>query len=362
MLSKFNRRKNLFLRNIKTKFIKYIFDKKNKACFDRNKIKHILFLRDDDKLGDMIVSTISFKAAKKSGFTVSVIAGPTTEKIINNNKYVDNIFVYKKGYLNACKISHEINLLDNKINLIIDVGDELRPETLLLLSLIKNKFLLGFNKKNYMLYDISLIDNPKDAHHVTFRHKKAMEFLGVNLVDENYHINVPETIEKEVSLFLNNIGENILIINPFAASSHRCLSKRQMKEISTYIHNKYCGMKIIIIGSQDKIKNLKIDYAITSPFNTFFHSVALIKNSDFILSPDTSIVHVCQAFNKPLLALYRKDPINEEKINSKIWGPNNKNALILFTTEECGDISSIKSESILKTFNLLIKNHENIHN
>ena len=52
---------------IKEKLSKILFDKKNKREeeFDLNKLNRILFLRYDDKIGDMVDTTMMFREIKK---------------------------------------------------------------------------------------------------------------------------------------------------------------------------------------------------------------------------------------------------------------------------------------------------------
>lgn len=73
-----NRRKNIYLRRLKARVVKWLLDKPNPNCFspkDLPSIRKVLFLRNDNKLGDMIVSTFSFRELKKQLPSVEISVG-----------------------------------------------------------------------------------------------------------------------------------------------------------------------------------------------------------------------------------------------------------------------------------------------
>ncbi len=49
--------------------------------------------------------------------------------------------------------------------------------------------------------------------------------------------------------------------------------------------------------------------------------MALIAQAELIISPDTSVVHMAAAWNKPLIAVY-KDVL----LNNRLWAPGYDNA------------------------------------
>ncbi|MGL6099176.1 MAG: glycosyltransferase family 9 protein, partial [Fusobacteriaceae bacterium] len=77
-----------------------------------------------------------------------------------------------------------------------------------------------------------------------------------------------------------------------------------------------------------------------------------IKKSDYVVSPDTSIVHIAAAFKKKMTAIYRADSL--EDMNSKLWAPNYKEARQIFSIHlnkkpgEEADINLFKIEEILE--------------
>ena len=68
---------------------------------------------------------------------------------------------------------------------------------------------------------------------------------------------------------------------------------------------------------------------------TIFHTIELIRYSIQIISTDTSTVHIAAGFNKPIIAIYKDDPIS-----FKHWNPNCKGKThILFYKENINEVS-----------------------
>ena len=75
---------------------------------------------------------------------------------------------------------------------------------------------------------------------------------------------------------------------------------------------------------------------------TIFHTIELIRHSVQLISTDTSTVHIASGFNKPIIAMYKKDPIA-----FKHWNPNCSNEThILFYKENINELNpeEIKAE------------------
>ena len=94
---------------IKEKLSKILFDKKNKREeeFDLNKLNRILFLRYDDKIGDMVVTTMMFREIKKKypNCKIDIVLKTKSDCIIDENPYIGNIYRYKKNILKDYRLS-----------------------------------------------------------------------------------------------------------------------------------------------------------------------------------------------------------------------------------------------------------------
>ncbi len=58
----------------------------------------------------------------------------------------------------------------------------------------------------------------------------------------------------------------------------------------------------------EKVTEISLDYVVASyKTNTILDVAALINQLDFIITPDTSIVHIASAFNKPIVTIHENN-------------------------------------------------------
>lgn len=353
----FNRKKNIALRAFKTRVSKVFLNKKNNNRFTPSKlkeIKKILYLRHDNKIGDMIISTLAFREIKKQlpKAKVSVITGPASAQIIENNRNVDNIYLYKKGFFNLLKLGKKLR--KEHFDLYIDMDEAPTWQSLLLLRLIAPRYALGFNRKEYTYYNIN-IDYDFNAHHITQLHQAVFTALRLGKIDRAYDIFVPKALKNKAQKFLDSLprAKANVIINPFAASKHRALSFEQ----TVFTANNLQGYNFIIVGSPKDIntftkgkelpKNL---FPAPQQPEGFYYSFALMSQADYVITPDTSIVHAAIAFEKPVLAIYR----DGKNLTLPVWGPGPmaKKHIILMGP---ADLNTLDPQRITNTFLELLK-------
>lgn len=334
-LRRLNRNFNHKMRAVKAAVSKFFFDHKNTNTYTKDKIKKIksvLFLRNDDKIGDMIASTPSFREIKKDipDVKVYVITGKTCEKIIKDNKNVDEIFIYEKKWLKILKLGLRLRKL--KVDLYIDMDKIPTAQATFLLFLIKPIYAFTFNRPDFNAYNIRT--NFDFNTHVTQWHKKAFDTIGLNYSSATYELNVPDQNISDAKTFINTLprDKKNIVINPFAASKRRHISPEQLITLT----NSLSVYNFILIGEEKKIN--KILESVKLPGNVFinkgyyslYDSMALIKLCDIVISPDTGIVHVACALSKDLVALYKES----DKMNQINWGPFGTNYRIVQMPED----------------------------
>ena len=336
-----NRKKNLWLRAKKAQLAKFLLDRKSPEHYSPSafkSIKKVLFLRYDDKLGDMIISTISFHNLKTlfPKIFIGVITGNNAAKIIENNKDVDKIYFYKRSWFKILKLG--LALRKEKYDLVIDIDREPTAQSIFLLRLIKARFTFGFNRAGYKLYNINKTYQWNSGH-ITKLHKAVFEGLKIlprdYKFDFRYILPLPKEsvkLAEKIIKPLKKEGEKLIIFNPFAASRRRCFSAKQALEIAALLKN----YQILIIGPADKLKTffkgekaLPANLALVSQENALkggiLLNIALLKQADILISPDTYIVHAANAFNKKQICVY----LSSDQENIILWGPNSQNATLL---------------------------------
>lgn len=329
-----NRKKNLALRAFKAKVAKSVFDSKNTNIFKKENvsiIKKICFLRNDNKIGDMIVATSVFKEFKKAipNVEISVVTGPACKSIVLHNPNVNKIFVYKRNLRAIYKLGK--TLQQEHFDLYIDMDKANTFESLFLLWLTKPKYAFGFNRQNYKMYNITC-DFDFNKHHITEWYQQLFNCLGLDsYTNLSYELFLSEQEENNAKMFLQSLPSRpTILINAFAGSQQRCLTVEQIQTLVKNLKDYNC----VLIGPKNRMQNFisNVDWPSNfyhSPFDFSLYDIfALIKLADLLISPDTSYVHAASAFNTKQVAIYNKDDV----INTLVWKPLGDNSHLVYAT------------------------------
>lgn len=339
MIRKLNRRIQDYLRPKRLAFGKWLWDKKCKKYLefikkdgnlDMSKVKSILFLRYDGKIGDMVITTLIFRELKKyyKDIEIGVVTRGGAKDIIKFNPYIDNIYEYQKG-----KESTLAKKLELKYDVLVDFNEQLKINQMKFINLCKAKINIGLEKYDWNLFDFTY--KKAGNNHISETYKNLLELLGIKTPNTGYDIFVTKEIEKKVNEKIAKLGE-FIVLNPYAASKYRCFSKNKIIEIIDYCLEKFEKNIVIIAEKERKNEVLDIikDYknrVCYVELNGILEVVEMIGKAAYLITPDTSIVHIGVAKNIPMSAVYRADKV--EDLNSKVWGPNSENAKQIFSTD-----------------------------
>ena len=310
------------LRTLRLNIGKKIIDKKTPISKILTQPKKILFLRHDGKIGDYIVSSFAFREIKKDSPStyIGVVCSEKNAYLFKQNPYIDRLYLVKTkdicDYIRCGK-----KLAQEKYDVVIDPTIVLRNRDLIFLRTISAKNYVGYQKEGYQLFNLNI--NAKNIHYSEI-YQKALEIIGFNKISTNYDVPLEPQSEKDIQDFLQeNHISNYIALNFFGAGSARRFNDESIKSLLDNLTSN--TMNIVLLGfhkKKKKLNSLAKKYPrvfIYEQTKTVFHSIALIKYSDMVISPDTSIVHIAAAFEKPLIAFY-----SQGQDNFVHWHPNNK--------------------------------------
>lgn len=344
MIRKLNRVIQDFLRPIRLDLGRKIWDKKSEKHLeliknnrvDMSRVKSILFLRYDGKIGDMVINTLMFREIQKRypNIRIGVVSRGAATDIIKFNPHIDIIYNYKKG--KESELANEI--AKENYDILIDFSEMLRVNQMKFINLCKAKINIGLDKKDWNLFDLSYEKDYKK--HITDVYKNVLDILGIENPDLSYEIYTGTVIKEEIERRLRELGnpESIVILNPYAASKHRSFNVEKILEISCKVLKESSSMLIFIgepskkseiegiievLGDRDRVKYPAL--------SGILEVVELIKHADYVITPDTSIVHIAATFKKPMTAVYRAD--SKDDTNSKLWAPNYDKAKQIFSID-----------------------------
>ena len=361
LVKKINRIFQDYMRAKRLKIGKYIWDRKEKAkivegdnFLKNNSIKSILFLRYDGKIGDMIVNSLMFREIKKvyPDIRIGVIARGAAIDIIKDNPNVDKIYEYYKDRKKIKNLALKIK--EEKYDLLIDFSEMLRVNQMMLINLCGARINIGLDRKDWELFDLS-IESGKDfkwTEHITNRYLAYLVRLGLKRenIDISYDIYLED--EKKYEAFFNEIKESKkLILNPYGASKHKSFNIETLENIITYLKDK--DIAIILTYFGDKYKELeflekKYKYVyIPKEIESILDTAILIKKSDYVISPDTSIVHIASAFNKKMITVYPPKG-GKYGVDHLVWAPKSEYSRVIFCKDKIGTYDEID----INTFNM----------
>ena len=373
MLKKINRIFQNYMREKRLKLGRYLYDKKEIKeeikignFIENNNIKKILFMRYDGKIGDMVINTLMFREIKKKypHIEIGVVTKGGARIIIENNPNVDKIYEYQKDRKSIKKLASKIT--EEKYDLVIDFSEILRVNQMMLINLCRARFNMGLNKEEWDLFDISY-SKPEGYIHITEIYRRILEKLGITDITIGYELFFDEEQKNKVDDLLRDIThKKIVVFNPFAASKHRDLNLENILKIGKTVLEDENNILIFIGEKRRKkelenvIKELGKD-VIFPELENIMETSYLISKADLVITPDTSIVHIAAAFKRKLIAIYRLDNKEENKINRYLWAPNYEGSVQIFskdfeiTNEEEADINKFDVKEIEKEIKSIFK-------
>ena len=360
LIKKINRIFQDYMREKRLKIGKYIWDRKEKTkiiegdnFLENNNIKSILFLRYDGKIGDMVVNSLMFREIKKvyPDTKIGVITRGAAIDIIKNNPNVDKIYEYHKDRKKIKDLALKIK--EEKYDLLIDFSEMLRVNQMMLINLCGARINIGLDRKDWKLFDLS-IESGKDfkwTEHITKRYLAYLIKLGLKKenIDISYDIYLKN--EKKYEIFFNKIKENKkLILNPYGASKHKSFSIETLENIINYLKDKDIAIILVYFGDKyEELKFLEKKYKyvyIPKKIESILDTAILIKKSDYVISPDTSIVHIASAFNKKMITIYPPKG-GKYGVDHLVWAPESEYSKVIF----CKDKTGTYDEIDINTFN-----------
>ena len=376
LIKKLNRIFQDYMREKRLKIGKYIWDRKDKVkilegngFLEENDIKSILFLRYDGKIGDMVVNSLMFREIKKvyPNIKIGVVARGAAIDIIKDNSNVDKIYEYYKDRKKIKDLALKIK--EEKYDLLIDFSEMLRVNQMMLINLCGARFNIGLNRKEWKLFDLS-IKSDKDfkwTEHITNRYLAYLVKLGLKKenIDISYDIYLKD--EKKYEDFFNEIKESKkLILNPYGASKHKSFSVENLENIINYLKNR--DIAIILVYFGDKYKELeflekKYKYVyMPQKIESILDTAILIKESDYVISPDTSIVHIASALNKKMITVYPPKG-GKYGVDHLVWAPKSEYSRVIFCKDKTGtydeiDINTFNFDEIKEEILKLINNSD----
>ena len=342
------------------KFIKAyllrLFTKKNKSTFRVTDSKKVLILKND-RIGDMIVTTPIFSELKKSypDISISVLASNLNKDVIKYNPYVEKIYTNYKNNL-LFDFGRLLILRWKRFDVCIELEHSVIPHAIFRLKIINPKRIISIHKdgrygvKGNELEIYDFLTKKETGKHFGEIWLNTLSFFDIKYSSNKYDIFLSSIERNRAKTFSKSIKTKIKIgINLEGSFKEKQIRPDDLEKICVSIKQKFQDITIVIVSHPNRrektkmmISNMNLEGVIVSyDTKNILDLAALINELDFIISPDTSIVHIASAFNKPIVSIHENN-----ELSYTLWHPTSSVSKTIFSQSKYGIIDYKVSEVI----------------
>ena len=295
--------------------------------------QRVVLVRWDAKLGDAMVSSFLFRELRKANpdIYIEVITTEALAPLFAEHWQVDRVHLCHKraGYLELERLARGLGPVD----LLIHFSKELKPKDLFFLKRLQPAHVAGLDDEPSCV-DIKLKEQCAGMH---FSDKLAhlLRLCGVAEVDTRYWIPHDEPRRQAVQEIRPTRYRHIIAFNPYGAGQARRLSEASICKVLSLLRSRGSEYGVCLLHSpaeQEEVERIVERFRSQGVFHypasrSILDVIAQIEMADGVISVDTATVHIATGLGKTLLGFYNPDVENYAD-----WGPNNPQALSLFST------------------------------
>lgn len=258
------------------------------------------------KIGDMILTTPLLRKLKEFFplCRLQVLGSPQNDIIAKHCGFADAVHSYSKNPLK------DINLMFSgitKSSLWIDPKPEFSTTSSILRKLFRPDYSIGYNSHNDN-FDRDLREFRKGDHFADIC-LAAIPALGFSYdqSDRIPQLNIPsKTIDSIRKRMGPRFATNVLL-NISAGKEGRKLRPETWIDVLEMADDVLIAGKYIISHPDDSGQAHMISKKSGATYiatESILEAAAAVSLCSYVITPDTSIVHLCSAFNKPVVAVY----------------------------------------------------------
>jgi len=305
---------------------------------DLSSIEKILVIRQDDRIGNLVLTTPLLLALRKSfpQARLSFLSSNVSAEVFSGSKLIDELLVLeKKRYIRNpfAFISQILSLRRKGFDLAFDCSDEnhLSFGHGMWIYLSGAKYRVGHKREKSDLFLNIEVPPANHTRHATDMHLDLLRFLIPGISDELPFLEVKKEEKEYIRNYLEKMrikGEDFLVGINLGGTGEKRWEIRHFIELGKCLNERENVKLIYIWGPEEKelVKNLKISEVLPEILPLPKLSV-LLQRCNLFISSDSGIMHLATSVGTPTLAIFiHSDPQKfgprgkKDKIISKIDG------------------------------------------
>lgn len=330
---------------------------KIKPLPDYNNPTDVLFIRLN-RIGDALVTTPLFDQLKQNkNIKIFLLADKKNHFVFRNNPAIDEVIIFNKGLSGFFEINKIIK--SRGISVVVDLHDDISTSVSYLVAIAKVDYKFGLNKSNSNLFTHTVDKLDPNFNHVIDRLLEFLKLFNLPVQKESvsvkYYPSLAEEQEaKEKIQQLNPENKFLIGINISAGSEARFWGLENYQKLFALLSD--YNVKILLLASKNEhhlcreITSEENIYPLTDSFGIF---ASAIMQMNFIITPDTSVVHLASVKKIPLFGLYVK-----YNTTDMIWSPYNTDFEYVVTQEPT--LKNISFEEVKNKLVPFLEKHLNV--
>lgn len=328
--------------------------------FIRTKPRKILVLRHD-KIGDFLVTTPLLESLKTffPDSEVHILLSSANSGTASQAfRWCKKVYVYdKKNIVQSLLLV--IKLRAEKYDIILDVLDKPSRTSGLFAKWISAKYAITFTRSDaYSKYFTHCVQPlSRQEYHICRRTVEILRPFGIDTNVLPLQIYWDNTSNETVNV-RNWIGKHntnkIVALNIAGSHLSRFWGTSNIVEFIQQFQSRYSDATIIVFATKDFREHVEeirknTGVVIAPTLLSFGEFASAISQTDVIITPDTSVVHLASAFHIPMVILYTHS--NPEE-HGMLWTPIGVQFESVITTSS--NISDISPNLVLNAYEKVV--------
>ncbi|MBI5835865.1 MAG: glycosyltransferase family 9 protein [Candidatus Eisenbacteria bacterium] len=286
----------------------------------------VLLLRHD-RIGDALLSTcfLDALARHRPGWKVDLLLGRDNLRVLDGRAEIGRRWCYDRRALNTFRLARALRA--ERYDLAIDLMNHPSLTSSVFMRLMRPRLSAGFHEERRGFpFDIPVPAQPRSTVHIVKRLGELLRALGCPAPDDELRLRFEPTAAararaRAVLEPLRAGGARLCGVNTSAGALDRFWGAENYRAFLLGAARRFPGQRFVVFAvpaEMDRAARIadRVSGAVLAPpTGSFDEFAATIEGMDSVLTPDTSVVHLCAAFGIPEVVLYA----DENK--ALVWAP-----------------------------------------